>query len=683
MRIRSKLLINGVFMILCLFAVGSIGYFYVHNVTRLSMLLVDEQAIPILKLNDLEKPAWEIWSRLIAHTGTADRKTMQQIEQEITRFKQEIHEQMRDIEETHHHEHVSEKAAPGDISNSDELQIFRENWLLFYKVVQQVLLFSQDVGKKEEARQLIIGEGQRFFNAALSSLRMQEDRHHQSLEALRKDVQSEQEQAVFVIIGITLLVGVIMSGLLIAVGRSIVRPLAVALDTARQIAAGNLTVRTRVRNAKDETSQLLVAMNDMAAKLQSNIQEAGSVLSKFSQGDMRSRITTDFLGDFAEIKGAANEMADRLQGVIGETSEMLGQLFNGGMQARISSEFSGDFAEIKRAANETAAKLQGVISETSGAFGQLAKGNMSARISGEFPGDFAEIKQAANGMVKNIQGIISETGKTLKQLSGGDMEVHISREFAGDFMEVKNALEMTAAQLTEATAKNTTETWLKNGQTQLNERVSGEQQMKQLAENVINFLAPYVQAQVGAIYLLEENADQTPRLRMIASHAYMWRKNGVNTFALGEGIVGQAGFEQKMFIITKAPRDYIHIRSGLGQAKPAVILVMPFLYENTLKGVIELASFERFTQIQLEFLEQSMSAVAIAVNTAQSRAGMQNLLEESRAQSKALQIQQEKTQQANEEMQIQQEKLRVANEQMQSQSEELQAQQEELRQTNE
>jgi signal transduction histidine kinase/CheY-like chemotaxis protein/CHASE3 domain sensor protein len=218
--------------------------------------------------------------------------------------------------------------------------------------------------------------------------------------------------------------------------------------------------------------------------------------------------------------------------------------------------------------------------------------------------------------------------------------------------------------------------WLKTGQTQLSERVGGEQSIKQLAENIINFLTPYVNAQVGAFYLLEHLEDQQPRLRIIASHAYLWRKSAANSFELGEGIVGQAGFEQKPFVITQPPLDYIHIQSGLGEAVPNTILVTPFLYEKELKGVIELASFNCFSEIQLKFIDQAILSIGIAVNTAESRTQMQQLLSKSQTQAEALQVQQVELQQSNE-------ALKNQTEELQAQQEELQAQQEELRETNE
>ncbi|MCV6637879.1 CHASE3 domain-containing protein [Candidatus Albibeggiatoa sp. nov. NOAA] len=286
-------------------------------------------------------------------------------------------------------------------------------------------------------------------------------------------------------------------------------------------------------------------------------------------------------------------------------------------------------------------------------------------------GVYASVQQ----MVKEMRAVLIETAQVLKQLAEGDMNVELTGKYAGDFIHLKTALESTASQLAQAKTKNEIESWLKSGQTQFNEQVSGEQDIKQLAENIINFLTPYVNAKVGVFHLLSKDQD-TVYLKMIASHAYVRRTDGANTVKIGEGLIGQAAYEKKMFTINHSPENYMNVQSSLGEIAPTEILVIPFLYELEVKGVIEIASLDTFTDVQLEFLSQIMPNVAIAINTAESRDKMQILLEQSQAQAEELTAQQEQMQEANEE-------LRSQTEEMQAQQEELQAQQEELRQTNE
>jgi signal transduction histidine kinase/CheY-like chemotaxis protein len=303
----------------------------------------------------------------------------------------------------------------------------------------------------------------------------------------------------------------------------------------------------------------------------------------------------------------------------------------------------------------------------------IAAGNLDVTPQMEYQGDFIHIKKALENAFSELRLVIQDIEHVSQELAEGHWEVTPQIEYRGDFGQIKQALESTAAKLAKATVKNTEQHWLKTGQTQLNDLLSGEREILPIAEKAINFLTPYVDAQLGAIYFFEAELGH---LNLVASHAYMWRNTTINQFKLGEGIVGQAALEQKTVIIAGPPSDYILVQSGLGQATPKALLVMPFLYENTLKGVIELASFNLFTDIQIEFLRQIMPNLATTVHAAQSRQQLQALLEQTQQQSEELQ---NKTL----ELEEQQAALQQSNEELQSQSEELQAQQEELRYFNE
>ncbi|MBE9561980.1 MAG: GAF domain-containing protein, partial [Proteobacteria bacterium] len=228
-------------------------------------------------------------------------------------------------------------------------------------------------------------------------------------------------------------------------------------------------------------------------------------------------------------------------------------------------------------------------------------------------------------------------------------------------------------QINEVTAKNKQDDWLKTGQAQLNETTSGEQEITKLTKNIISFLTTYIEAQVGLFYLVKSDN----KLQIIANYAYTISEHTPTEFNFGESLVGQAALEQKVISVTQTSAECpLIIRSGLTGALPHHILLLPFLYENELKGIIEIGSADEITDSQRIFLEQAMLNIGIAINTAESRTKMQVLLKQSQQQSEELQLKQKEMQQSNEELQSQSEEL-------QSQSEEMQSQQEELRQTNE
>src|SRR5207244_3485470 len=179
-----------------------------------------------------------------------------------------------------------------------------------------------------------------------------------------------------------------------------------------------------------------------------------------------------------------------------------------------------------------------------------------------------------------------------------------------------------------------------------------------------------------------DNGDER-ELRLSATYGYKERKSVSNRFKFGEALVGQAALERKTIVISEAPEDYIRIASGLGEAAPANIIVLPVLFEDQVMAVVELASFKRFSDIHQTFLDQLTESIGVVLNTIIATMRTEELLQQSQSLTQELQAQ-------SEELQAQQEELRRSNAELEQQaatlkaSEELlQQQQEELQQTNE
>ncbi len=241
--------------------------------------------------------------------------------------------------------------------------------------------------------------------------------------------------------------------------------------------------------------------------------------------------------------------------------------------------------------------------------------------------------------------------------------------------QLGRALSDMTHKLRKMTLDNNKQGWLKTGQTQLHDQIRGEQTLTTLSQNIIHFLANWLDAQIGVIYLVENNVEHIQVLKLTASYAYTKRKNFTQTIFFGEGLVGQAALEQQIIVINQIPDDYIPIQSGLGIAQPRHLLIMPFSHENALKGVIELGSFQTFTDTQITFLNLISTDIAIAIYSAQSRLQLQTLLQQTQTQTEELQSQAE-------ELQSQQEELRQTNEELEERTKELERQKEEIHQKN-
>jgi len=188
--------------------------------------------------------------------------------------------------------------------------------------------------------------------------------------------------------------------------------------------------------------------------------------------------------------------------------------------------------------------------------------------------------------------------------------------------------------------------WLKSGAAQLNNVMSGLREMTALSRDVISFLAGYLKAQVGAIYV----SDNSNQLRLEGSYALERSKGTPPVFEFGEGLIGQAAVDKKFMVITDVPKDYSTVNTGLGEGPPRNILLVPFLHEGEVKGVIQLGSNDLFTEREIGFLEDTGKSVAVAFRMVQSGKELRKLLEESQERAEELQDSEEQLRNLNEEL---------------------------------
>jgi len=224
--------------------------------------------------------------------------------------------------------------------------------------------------------------------------------------------------------------------------------------------------------------------------------------------------------------------------------------------------------------------------------------------------------------------------------------------------------------------------WLKTGIAQLNDIVRGEGDIRQLSKKIISEMTSYMNAQIGALYLLDETEDI---LVLTGSYAYKKRKNISNKFKSGEGLVGQAFLEKQQIVISNVPEDYVKITSGLGESVPRFIVETPFMFVDEVIGVIEIGTIHEMSNLQLLYLERAVQVTGISFNTVKNQeeltkalAESQTLSEELQAQSEELQSQQEELKAANEELEAQTVSLKKNEGSLIAQQEELQAANEEL-----
>src|SRR5438067_2060616 len=146
------------------------------------------------------------------------------------------------------------------------------------------------------------------------------------------------------------------------------------------------------------------------------------------------------------------------------------------------------------------------------------------------------------------------------------------------------------------------------------------------------------------------SSDAEPELRLLASYAGRNGQEAKTQFKLGESMVGQAALEKRRILLTNVPTDYAKISSGLGQAQPTNIVVLPILFEGQVKAVLELASFDRFNTTHQAFLDQLTESIGIVLNTIEANTRTEDLLKQSQSLARELQSQQEELRQTNQKL---------------------------------
>ncbi len=188
---------------------------------------------------------------------------------------------------------------------------------------------------------------------------------------------------------------------------------------------------------------------------------------------------------------------------------------------------------------------------------------------------------------------------------------------------------------------------LKSGLNEINNILRIEQKTSDMADRSLAFMAAFINAGVGILYLYAESEG---KLRVISTYAMAGSRRQKEDLSIGEGLIGQAARERKIIILDAVPPDYLPISSALGTADSPTVAVLPILHNDVLLGVLELGSFRKFTEDDLNFLNQALEGLAIAININKSRKMVDGLLEQAQQQAEELRVSQEELQQTNEEL---------------------------------
>jgi len=347
---------------------------------------------------------------------------------------------------------------------------------------------------------------------------------------------------------------------------------------------------------------------------------------------------------------------------IKKISEWAKQVAHGKLISRDINVAHNEVGEMKDTFNWLVQSLQSFAEVSQ----SVALGDYSKTVTIRSDQDIMGISM--NQMVESFKTVV----KQAKAIASGDYSTNVMPRSDMDTLGI--ALYEMTKKLREASIEIMNQDWLKTGINELGFKIRGEKSIHELCEEVVTFLAHYLDAQIGLLYLMEDSN----KLRLTATYAFSGPENLNKTLAIGEGLVGQVARERKKMAFFSSTHTLPWIDIGPEKVQPHHFLISPILFEGQLSGVIEMGSFQAFDDQKQQFLDQSLEIISVAINTASSRERVQELLSKTQEQAKELVMQKEELRQINQELEEQTKALKLSEENLQHQQEELRVINEEL-----
>ena len=468
---------------------------------------------------------------------------------------------------------------------------------------------------------------------------------------------------------------------------------------AREVGTeGKLGGQAEVRGVAGTWKDLTDSVNSMAGNLTSQVRNIATVTTAVAKGDLSKKITVDVRGEILELKDTINTMVDQLNSFAAEVTRVAREVGTEGKlggQAEVRG-VAGTWKDLTDNVNFMAGNLTNQVRGIAKVVTAVANGDLKRKLAVDAKGEIAALADTINGMIETLatfadqvttvarevgtegklggQASVPGAAGTWKYLTDnvnqlaanlttqvraiaevaiavtkGDLTRSIKVEALGEIASLKDNINEMIRIFKDTTLKNSEQDWLKTNLAKFSRMLQGQKDLLTVGRLILSELAPVVGTKQGVFYIMEPTKEE-PVLKLLASYAYKERKNVDNTFKLGEGLVGQCALEREKILLVNVPKDYISITSGLGEAPPLNIIVMPVLFEGHVKAVLELASFDRFSPTHQAFLDQLTESIGIVLNTIEANMRTENLLKQSQSLAGELQSQQEELQQTNAEL---------------------------------
>src|SRR5436190_21362677 len=282
-----------------------------------------------------------------------------------------------------------------------------------------------------------------------------------------------------------------------------------------------------------------------------------------------------------------------------------------------------------------------------------------------------EIKELKT-FITVLQQRLDLATQSLEKISGGSFKIELAGQNESLLDESGKAFYRTLGNLRNKLAEyeqvEAERKWTAEGMNEFMLLMSGERSQTDFYDHVLKFLVQYTNSNQGGIFLLNDSEPLDPFLELTACYAFGKKRFTEKRVAIGQGMLGQCFLENQTSYFTQIPADYVKITSGLGEATPTFLIMIPVRYDGNVLGIIELASFKKLEQYKILFLELVAESIAsIALNLKNTRRAEQ-LFVESQQKAKALQEQEEILRQNVEELVATQEEMKRQQSELNAQS---------------
>ncbi|HUY79685.1 MAG TPA: HAMP domain-containing protein, partial [Ktedonobacterales bacterium] len=438
-------------------------------------------------------------------------------------------------------------------------------------------------------------------------------------------------------------------------------------------------------------------VNAMAGNLTSQVRNIAQVTTAVARGDLSRKITVNVSGEILELKETINTMVDQLNTFaaevtrvareVGTDGKLGGQavvpgvggtwkdltdnvnvmannlteqvrgivkvvtaVANGDLDQKLTVNAKGEVAALAETINNmtgTLATFADQVTQVAREVGAEGKLGGQANVPGA-AGAWKDLTGNVNLLAANLTNQVRAIAEVATAVTQGDLTRSIQVEARGEVAELKDNINTMIDNLRLTTDRNTEQDWLKTNLARFTGMLQGQRDLSTVGRLLLSELTPLVEAHQGVIYQVE--AEEEPGLKLLSAFADAEADGHAQRLALGAGLIGQVAIEKRSMVVSDLPPQTTPIRSGLFQSVPRNVVVLPVLFEDQVKAVIELASLQVFTASHLAFLEQLTASIGIVLNSIEATMQTEGLLKQSQQLAAELQTQKRELQDTNEQL---------------------------------